>query len=43
MKADGWDAKAGQFYDAALMKARYELRSAVLAVAKFDVTWQEDK
>jgi hypothetical protein len=40
---DGSDAKAGQFYDTALMKAHNELQFAVLAVAKFDVTWQEDK
>ena len=40
---DGADAKAGQFYDTALMKAHNELQFAVLAVAKFDATWQEDK
>ena len=40
---DGSDAKAGQFYDTALMKAHNELQFAVLSVAKFDVTWQEDK
>ncbi len=40
---DGSGAKAGQFYDTALLKAHNVLKFAVLKAAKFDVTWQEDK
>ena len=38
---DGTDAKGGQFYDTALMKAHNELQVAILAAAKYDVMWQD--